>query len=345
MNKKILILFLLLIGFSFSIQAQLSDLHYLPPLKQGQNNQAVQQQAVYLSTPEPTTFTVNAYRGTNTTPVATFNISNVSPAVYTLGNGDNNITLVTNENTGVVLNNSGLRFESPSGNKFYVNYRGYSAAQAASLTSKGRVAMGTSFKWGGIPNLGQHSSKSNTLGIMATEDNTVVDVYGYDPDCVFRNGNDVDGHTDNTYQITLNANESFVFEAYVGNSPTQAQRDGWIGASIKSTKNIVISNGGMNFGRQVGSSNRDAGIDQPVPENKLGKDYVFVRGNGSTNGTTEFPLIIGTADNTNIYVNGGATPIATIDEGEYFEIPSSYYSSNSVGANMFVQTSKDAYAY
>ncbi|WKB81249.1 T9SS type B sorting domain-containing protein [Cellulophaga lytica] len=345
MNKKILILFLLLIGFSFSIQAQLSDLHYLPPLKQGQNNQAVQQQAVYLSTPEPTTFTVNAYRGTNTTPIATFNISNVSPAVYTLANGDNNITLVTNENTGVVLNNSGLRFESPSGNKFYVNYRGYSAAQAASLTSKGRVAMGTSFKWGGIPNLGQHSSKSNTLGIMATEDNTVVDVYGYDPDCVFRNGNDVDGHTDNTYQITLNANESFVFEAYVGNSPTQAQRDGWIGATIKSTKNIVISNGGMNFGRQVGSSNRDAGIDQPVPENKLGKDYVFVRGNGSTNGTTEFPLIIGTADNTNIYVNGSTTPIATINDGDYFEIPSSYYSSNSVGANMFVQTSKDAYAY
>ncbi|MGJ8733606.1 MAG: T9SS type B sorting domain-containing protein [Cellulophaga sp.] len=345
MNKRILILLFLLLGFSFSIKAQLSDLHYLPPLKQGQNNQAVQQQAVYLSTPEPTTFTVNAYRGTNTTPIATFNISNVSPAVYTLGNGDNNITLVTNENTGVVLNNSGLRFESPSGNKFYVNYRGYSAAQAASLTSKGRVAMGTSFKWGGIPNLGQHSSKSNTLGIMATEDNTVVDVYGYDPDCVFRNGNDVDGHTDNTYQITLNANESFVFEAYVGNSPTQAQRDGWIGASIKSTKDIVISNGGMNFGRQAGSSNRDAGIDQPVPENRLGKDYVFVRGNGNTNGTTEFPLIIGTADNTNIYVNGGTTPIATIDEGEYFEVPSSYYSGNNVGANMFVQTSKDAYAY
>ncbi|MCL5244264.1 T9SS type B sorting domain-containing protein [Cellulophaga sp. 20_2_10] len=345
MIKRILIFILVALGFSLSMKAQLSDLHYLPPLKQGQNNQAIQQQAVYLSTPEPTTFTVNAYRGTSTTPIATFNISNVSPAVYTLGNGDNNITLVDNSNTGVVLNNSGLRFESPSGNKFYVNYRGYSAAQAASLTSKGRVAMGTRFKWGGIPNLGQHSSKSNTLGIMATEDNTVVTVSGYDPNCEFRLGSDVAGITDNTYQITLNANESFVFEAYVGNSPTQAQRDGWIGASVTSTKDIVISNGGMNFGRQAGSSNRDAGIDQPVPENRLGKDYVFVRGNGGTSGATEFPLIIGTADNTNIYVNGGTTPVATIDNGDYFEIPSSYYSSNTVGANMFVQTSKDAYAY
>ncbi|WP_045800915.1 T9SS type B sorting domain-containing protein [Flagellimonas lutaonensis] len=346
MNKWYFALFaILLLGFAENTFAQLSDLHYLPPLKQGRNNQAIRQQAVYLSTPEPTTFTVNAYRGTSTTPIASFNISNVSPAVYTLPNGDNNITLVNNANTGVVLNNSGLRFESPSGNRFYVNYRGYSSAQAASLTSKGRVAMGTRFKWGGVPNLGAHPSKSNTLGIMATEDNTTVTVYGYDPACRFRQGNNVYGITDDTYTITLDANESFVFEAYVGNSPTPAHRDGWIGASIESDKDIVISNGSLNFGRQENASNRDAGIDQPVPENRLGKEYVFVRGNGGTNGATEFPLIIATADNTQIFVNGNTTPIATIDNGEYFEIPSTFYSANSVGANMFVQTSKDVYAY
>ena len=344
MNQKLLF-FLLAIGFSFSVQAQLSNLHYLPPLKQGQNNQAIQQQAIYLSTPEPTTFTVNAYRGTNNTPIASFSISNVSPAVYNLGNGDNNITLVNNSNTGIVLNNSGLRFESPSGNRFYVNYRGYSASQAASLTSKGRVAMGTRFKWGGVPNLGSHSSKSNTLGIMATEDNTTVNLFGYDPNCEFRVGNNVAGITANTYQVTLDANESFVFETYVGNSPTAAHRDGWIGASIVSDKDIVISNGSMNFGRQENNSNRDAGIDQPVPENRLGKEYVFVRGNGSTNGSTEFPLLIAIADNTQIFVNGSATPIATINNGDYFEVPSSFYSSNTVGANMFIQASKDVYAY
>ena len=209
MIRKILFL-LLVIGCSISVKAQLSDLHYLPPLKQGQNNAGIREQAIYLSTPEPTPFTVNVYRGTNATPVATFNISNVSPAVYTLSNGDNNIILVNNANTGVVLNNSGLRFESPSGNRFYVNYRGSSSAQSASLTSKGRQAMGQRFKWGGVPNLGQHPSKSNTLGIMATEDNTTIDLYGYDPGCEFRVGNNRAGITDNTYQITLNANESFV---------------------------------------------------------------------------------------------------------------------------------------
>ena len=344
MFRKILFFFLV-IGISISAQAQLSDLHYLPPLKQGANNQGISQQAIYLSTPEPTTFTVNVYQGTNAAAVTSFNISSVNPAVYNLANGDNNITLVNNDNTGVVLTNSGLRFESPSGNKFYVNYRGNSSAQAASLTSKGRVAMGTQFKWGGVPNLGNHYTKSNTLGIMATEDNTTIDVFGYDADCEFRIGNNVAGITDNTYQIILDANESFVFEAYVGNSPTQAQRDGWIGASVVSDKDIVISNGAMNFGRQVGAGNRDAGIDQPVPENRLGKEYVFVRGNGHTNGTTEFPLVIAISDNTQIYVNGSNTPIATINNGEYFEIPSTNYSSNTVGANMLVKTSKDVYAY
>ncbi len=344
MIRKLLFL-VLLIGTTISVKAQLSDLHYLPPLKQGQNNAGIREQAIYLSTPEPTTFTVNAYRGTSTTPIATFSISNVSPAVYTLANGDNNITLVNNANTGVVLNNSGLRFVSPSGNKFYVNYRGSSSAQSASLTSKGRVAMGTKFKWGGIPNLGAHVSKSNTLGIMATEDNTTINVFGYDPDCEFRLGNNVGGITDNTYQITLDANESFVFEAYVGNNPIEANRAGWIGASIESDKDIVISNGAMNFGRQVNAANRDAGIDQPVPENRLGKEYVFVRGNGNTNGWTEFPLLIAIADNTQIFVNGSATPIATLNNGDYFEIPSNMYSSNTVGANMLVQTSKDVYAY
>ncbi|WP_123803503.1 PA14 domain-containing protein [Maribacter sp. 4G9] len=342
-SKKILLLVLfLVVGYS---HAQLSDLHYLPPLRQGQNNGAIQQQAVYLSTPETTAFTVNVYRGTNPVPINSFSISNVAPAIYNLPNGDNDITLVTNNSTGVVLTNSGLRFESTGGQNFYVNYRGRSGSQAASLTSKGRVAMGTNFKWGGVPNLGSHVSKSNTLGIMATEDNTTITLSGYDPNCEFRVGNNRAGITANSHTITLDANESFVYETYIGNSPTLAHERGWIGASIVADKDIVISNGSLNYGRQVGNSNRDAGIDQPVPENRLGKEYIFVRGNGNSNGWTEFPLIIATENNTQVFVNGSPTPIATLNEGDFIEVPSSNYSSNSVGANMYIETSKDVYAY
>ena len=343
-KKGLYILFILLF-YCLGVKAQLSDLHYLPPLRQGQNNGAIQQQAVYLSTPETTAFTVNVYQGTQATPVATFSISNTAPAVYNLGNGDNDVTLVSDSNTGVVLTNSGLRFEAPGGNNFYVNYRGRSGSQAASLTSKGRVALGQNFKWGGVPNLGSHPSKSNTLGIMATEDNTTITLSGYDPDCEFRVGSNRAGITANSYTVTLDRHESFVFETYIGNSPTLAHERGWIGASLVADKDIVISNGSLNYGRQAGNSNRDAGIDQPVPENRLGKEYVFVRGNGNSNGWTEFPLIIATENNTQVFVNGSATPVATLNEGDFFEVPSSNYSSNSVGANMYVETSKDVYAY
>lgn len=330
------------ISLGYSVNAQLSDLHYLPPLKQGSNNSSVKEQAIYLATPETTPFTVNVYRGTNTTPIATLSLSNATPVEYTLPNGDNDITMVSNSNTGIVLTNSGLRFESATGEKFYVNYRGSSNAQSTSLTSKGRQALGKLFKWGGVANRANTSDISTSLGIMASEDNTTVDIFGYDPNCEFRLQNDADGLTSNTIQIVLNKGESFVLEAKTGE--TTANIDGWLGASISADKNIAISNGGLNYGvSNTSKSSRDAGIDQPVPQNKIGKEYVFVRGNGTT--VTEFPIIIATQNNTDIFVNGSPTPIATINNGEYFEVPSTYYSSSTAGANMLVTTSKDAYAY
>ncbi len=321
--------------------AQLSDLHYLPPLKQGGNNQAVQQQYIYLSTPETATFTVNVYRGTSTAVYTSVSLSKTTPQEIVLPNGDNGITMVVNNSTGIVLTDAGLRLEAPGGEKFYVNYRGRSNSQATSLTSKGRQAMGTHFKWGGIPNRATTNSLTNTLGIMATEDGTTVTLSGYNTGCEFRLGNDRDGITDDFYTVHLDANESFVFEAYT--AETTANIDGWIGADVVSNNPIVISNGGLNIGVRVGNASRDAAIDQPVPQDKIGKEYVFIRGNGTSE--TEKPIIIGTQNNTNIYVNGSTTPIATINDGDYFEIPESNYSVSSAGGNMYVITSKDAYAY
>jgi len=334
---------LLLSGAINTLEAQLSDVHYLPPLKQVANNQAIRQQAFYLSTPETTPFLVNVYQGTGIVPVNTLNISNSVSGQYNVADGDNNITLVNNNNTGVVLTSSGLRFEAPGGQKFYVNYRGRSTSQGTSLTSKGRAAAGTLFKWGGIPNRANNANLTSTLGIMATVDNTTIDIFGYDPGCEFRLQGNRGGITDDALQITLDAGETFVLEAAKNETP--ANIDGWLGATIRSNKKIVVSNGGLNTGVNPSSGARDAAIDQPVPENVLGREYVFIRGNGQTSNLSEFPIIIGTQNNTDIFVNGSATPIATIDNGEYFEIPGSNYSSNTAGANMFVTTSKEAYAY
>ncbi|NRT14925.1 putative repeat protein (TIGR01451 family)/gliding motility-associated-like protein [Flavobacterium sp. 28A] len=342
MINKYSLLTLLLFLFAHTSYSQLSDLHYLPPLKQSSDRQAVVQQAFYLSTPETAPFTVQVFQGTGTTAVATLTVSNGSPVKYDVADGDNDITLVSNMNTGVKLSNSGLRFVAAGGQKFYVNYRGRSGAQATSLTSKGRQALGKKFKWGGIPNRANNASLTNTLGIMATTDGTIVTISGYDPNCQFRQGNFLGGISGTTtLTIELSAGQSYVLEA--SPNQTEANRDGWLGATISATENIAISNGGLNVGIRAGSGSRDAAIDQPVPQNIVGRDYVFVRGNGTNE--TEFPIIIGTQNGTDIFVNGSATPIATINDGEYFEIPGSNYSSGSIGANMTVITSKEAYAY
>jgi len=88
MIKKHIVILVLFVS-SFCSYGQLSDVHYFPPLKQGGNNQAIKQQAFYLSTPEATAFDVDVFQGTNAVAVATLTISNATPGKYNVGDGDN----------------------------------------------------------------------------------------------------------------------------------------------------------------------------------------------------------------------------------------------------------------
>ena len=160
-NKQISTIKIICLSFMLAIclpeaHAQLSDLHYLPPLRQSTNNvadnQPIKEQRLYLSTPESGAFSVHIYRGTSDTPLETItSLSSSSPQFYNLLNANNNITIIAKERAGRVLTDAGLRLESANGEKFFVNYRANSLNQGTSLTSKGRSALGTSFKWGGLP--------------------------------------------------------------------------------------------------------------------------------------------------------------------------------------------------
>uniref|UniRef100_UPI00261DFCC7 IgGFc-binding protein n=1 Tax=Nonlabens sp. TaxID=1888209 RepID=UPI00261DFCC7 len=341
--KSLSALIIFLISSS-NIFAQLSDLHYLPPLKQESNNIGFQAQAIYLSTPETTAFNVKVYKGTNTIPSQTISLSNTKYEIYALDNGDNNVTFVDNDNTGKVLSNSGLRFESENGERFYVNHRGAQSSQGSSLTSKGRAALGKRFRWGGGPVINGDDTNA-TLGIMATEDNTTVEISGYDPSIVFRQGSDVDAITDDRLSITLNKGQSYVLEYPIRNLPNwlaTKKYDEWMGALIAADKDIVVSLGNALYS-PTDDGSRDIAIDQIIPENILGNEYVFVRGYGDDD--MEFAIIIATQNGTELYVNEALTPITTIDAGEYYIVPGSYYSGSSKGENMYVRASKQVYAY
>ena len=342
----ILILFALSATHAF---AQLDDLHYMPPMgKQG----GISQQAFYLTTPVASLFYVDVYQGTGSTAILSFQISNSQNYVYTLSNGgDNDVMILSDANTGYVRSQSGLIFKSRNGEKFYVNFRAClpgGSAQASSATSKGRAAMGTAFKWGGIPNKGSNTTGlSNSMGIMATEDNTRVNIFGYDTSCTFRLGSDPDGIQDDSIIVILNKGETYVLEAVRG-AANSANVDGWLGASVQSNKPIVINVGQLMLGVIANWGGQDIGMDQIIPENLLGKEHVLVRANGRNE--VEFVVIIATQNNTEIYVGTDQTPKATINNGKYYVIAGNNYSPNSntttaSGGNMYVRTSKEVYVF
>jgi uncharacterized protein (TIGR02145 family) len=355
--KSILLILLLNTIGAQDVMAQLSSKHYLPPLKQTSN--VVQGQAIYLSTPETTAFDVNIYLGTNTTAVATLSVSNSSPGIYTppLGSGgstvggENNTTLITGANAGIVLSSAGLRFEAPSGKKFYVNWRSAQGGQASSLVSAGIAGLGTDFRWVGIPQIitsgeAGYQGANSVIGIMATEDNTTVTISGYNPACTFTKNNNISGVnsiTDDVINITLSAGQSYVLEAVAVYNTINVS--GWLGATISSNKNIAVNQGHLMFKLQSGGI--DFSMTQLTPTANIGKEYVFIRANGVDD--VEFPVIIATQNNTDIFINNELTPYATLNNGEWVKIPATKYSQSSTagniaGANMFVKASKDVYA-
>ena len=253
------------------------------------------------------------------------------------------IILLSEAQTGIVQTTSGMRFESSAGQQFYLNYRIASSNQTASLTAKGRNALGTVFKWGGIPNRSGVSTQavSTSLGIYATQNGTIVSISDYDADSEFRLGSNISGITDDALTITLDAGETFVLEASTG--ATAVNTDGWLGASITSNNPIAISNGQLVMA--TGDSGADAGMDQPVPINVLGREYVLLRGE-STLDLNEYAVVVATADNTQVFAGDASVPanlVGTIDEGEHLTV--SAYSNSDPGANMLITTSRNAYVY
>lgn len=353
------------VGIQFA-SAQLSSKHYLPPLKKSGSSAEFGAQSFYLSTPETSSFDVNVYQGTNTTPVATISISNTSSGKFdpplgaggTVSYGNNNTSFVTDANAGIVLSTAGFRFEAPSGKKFYVNWRAAHSAQAASLVSAGEAALGTDFKWGGSPLVsiatGSFSNSSydinvnSVIGIMATEDNTQVSISGYNPGCTFTNASGRNGITADVINITLNAGQTYVLEARPTGltSATSPNNDGWLGATISSNKKIALNQGHLLLSFNTG--NLDMSMTQITPTSNIGKEYVFIRGLGGDK--PEFPVIIATENNTEVYVNNETTPIATLNDGEWVKIPSTKYSQSGIsggfqGANMYVKATKNVYAF
>ncbi len=339
MRKQATIITILVLLFcmqTFATQAQLDVIHRFSPLHSRDNNQVLDHY-IYLSTPVLTPFTVTITDGSGAV-LATPTISNASPFTYTIGSGQVPGTQIflPIDSLNRVLKRSGLILSAPQ--KFYANLRVRAASQAESFTSKGTAAAGTTFRVGGFPQAtgGNSTDRNFTAGIMATEDNTTVTFSDYDPAIVFAGNPTVSAPT---ITVTLNAGECYLLSGY---SSITANLSGFIGALVQADKPIILTNGNLLGNIHPTSNSRDMGLDQSVPVDRLGKDHILIEGNGLAE--MEQPIVIAHYNNTEIYINGSATPITTIQAGDYYLVPNADF-QGTPHRNMLIHTSEPAYVY
>ena len=140
--------------------------------------------------------------------------------------------------------------------------------------------------------------------------------------------------------FTLNRGESVVISGYTN---VLGNLDGFLGALLTSNKPIVVNTGNMAGGMNTATAGQDFNLDQIVPLEQVGTEYIIMKGNGSNN--SEFPLIIAHENNTEIFVNGNPTPIATLNAGQFFLIPTSNFLGSGNNFNMYIESSKPIFLY
>lgn len=313
--------------------AQLDTLHFLPPLHSRDNAQ-IEDHWLYVSTPEVEPVNVVITTGSGVEVAGSpFVVANGAPLALQIGNGQltGSPLMVQVSELNQALDNRGLVVEADA--PVFANARYRSNVQAEALTAKGTKALGTSFRFIGMPNGSQQNIRSFVLGIMAVEDGTVVDITEFDPSITFAGSPLV---STDSWNIPLDAGQTFVLSGYAN---TNANLAGFVGALIESNLPIAVSSGNWCGALQV-PTDQDITIDQIVPFDYLGTEHVFVEGNGLSQ--QERGMVVAVEDGTEIWLNDEAAPATTLQAGEWFLIPNSAY-LGTTHRNIYVRTSLPAY--
>ncbi len=347
MKKLLQSLVLILLSIPLSLYAQRDTEHWFAPMAARTAVLSSPQQALYFSTDSTTPFPVEIYSNNNV--IGTVTISKGNPQTFSVPL-NNMITSATSDLFHPI--NKGLYTKGAK--PYFVTFRFSVSSHGEILTSKGKAGIGTKFYAVVSPIEDIQVSSTNpllnfTTGILATEDNTTVTVSDYAAEVVFTNGNT--GLTTPTLTFTLNKGQSYIIE---GISNKTGNKDGFIGAKIESNKPISVTNGNFNGQFAIDPAGgywdgSDIVMDQSVPVDRLGNEFVVVKGNGNINEKMEDALIVATEDGTEVYINNATTPVYVLNEGEYYRVNktnnNNYINQGNDHYNMYVKTSKNVYVY
>jgi len=333
MKKLLLLIFF--IFFAKITYCQLDTRHWFAPMADGVGNPN-NIQRLYLSTNQINPFEVKIYN--NNIVIGKISIKKGSPGVFDIPR--HHIITTTNFFSNNNLFNPvkmGLYLEADY--SFFANLRFSTHNHAEIITSKGSAGTGTLFYTVMAPLKASSEVLNFMTSILATEDNTTINITNFNPDLYFS-----DGVYRTNFNILLNKGESYIIE---GKGSFNIDERGFIGAKIESNKPISVTNGNFN-GQYAGyfDNSSDILMDQSVPVNQLGNEFIIVKGNGNIGDNMESAIVVATEDNTKIFVNDNPTSIQTINEGEYYIVTDNYYQhQGNEHYNLYIKTSKKAYIY
>ncbi|WP_313028994.1 gliding motility-associated C-terminal domain-containing protein [Soonwooa sp.] len=328
--KKYFFLFLLL-TISCPLFGQLDLEHWFPPVYRSVTFYGSSNLEINISTPHINPFRVYIYsRGTLQ---KTITISKNNPGKYSFLGKDfiaSGLNYLKTQDTGIHLVGE---------NSFYADLRFYQGGNCEMIYSKGKSALGTDFMSvnTSIDMYEGFGSLTLMTSVMATQDNTTIKFYGYDPKITF-----IDGTKSNTREITLNKGESYVFVAKKADNFDIYDNEYFNtlnGAKIQSSKPIVVVSGGFNTQYAYENGNGSTILEQLVPIKNLGKEFFMKSGFSSISKHTEKAFIVATKDNTKLYFNNTITPQITLNAGQYYLTPINLF----IGKSMYIKSSEPIY--
>ncbi len=317
--------------FCLLVNAQLDTEHWFAPMS-ASSLQGTPKGYLYLSTNETVPFTVQIFNNNNL--IASVQLSKGNPIEQSISNNMMIASTAANLFKSVSM---GLHVKGSK--KFFASYRFAVKDQAEFITSKGLAGLGKTFFVGMAPNTSAKPYVNSTIGITATEDNTTVTLSGYNQNVVF---SDLVSAPSRTF--TIDKGKSYIIEAQSDLNTNNLK--GLVGAKIVANKPISVTNGNFNsIYTTQNSTNVDVLMDQSVPVERLGKDFIMVKGNGPANSGMEAAVVVATVNNTKLTVNGA--PLGpTLNAGDHYVVQGTHYTSQANGNfNMSISATNNVYVY